>query len=211
MMRFFVKSFLKNIFFVLVIVSLLSFKIDKDESAMVSFLMEYLSIKYDGRKFNDFIYVAAKSQKMYHILDGKVVTEYTVSTAKNGIGEFNGSKKTPSGLHRIREKIGDKVPVGGIIKEKKYTGKIAEIIENPVSVETDDLTTRAMHLEGIEFNLNKGGDNDSYARAIFIHGTPEEGLLGTPASKGCVRMKNKDIVDLYDKTFIGMYVIILNN
>ena len=210
-MRFLVLKIGKMTFVCFVLLSFLSFKNEKDENAMVSFLMEYLSIKYEGRKFTDFIYVAAKSQKMYHIVSGTVEEEYIISTAKNGIGEFNGSKKTPSGLHRIREKVGDGVPIAGIIKDKKYTGKIAQIIESPISVETDDLTTRAMHLEGIEFNLNKGGDNDSYARAIFIHGTPEEGLLGTPASKGCIRMKNKDIVDLYDKTFVGMYIIILNN
>jgi lipoprotein-anchoring transpeptidase ErfK/SrfK len=211
MMRFCAVKTCKVLLYSIITLTFLSFKMDKDESALVTFLMEYLSIKYEGRKFNDFIYVAAKSQKMYHVSDGKIVDEYIISTSKNGIGEFNGSYKTPSGLHRIREKVGDNVPLGGIIKDKQYTGKVAKIIEDPISIETDDLTSRAMHLEGVEFSLNKGGDNDSYSRAIFIHGTPEEGLLGTPASKGCVRMNNKDIIDLYDKTFVGMYVIILNN
>jgi lipoprotein-anchoring transpeptidase ErfK/SrfK len=66
-------------------------------------------------------------------------------------------------------------------------------------------------LEGLEKNVNKGGTIDSYSRSIYIHGTPEEGLIGQPASHGCIRMKNKDVIELFDKVKAGTYVIILNN
>lgn len=183
----------------------------RNHSGMVSFLTEYLSIKYQHHQFNKFLYVAVKQQKMFYIVDNQVVGEYKISTAENGLGSSSGSNKTPSGLHIIREKVGANVPLGGIIKEKVYTGTISKIEPKPVSLGTDIITSRLFHLSGMEPGINKNSPNDSYSRGIMIHGTPEEGLIGQPVSHGCVRMMNDDIIQLYDRINTGTFVVILNN
>jgi L,D-peptidoglycan transpeptidase YkuD (ErfK/YbiS/YcfS/YnhG family) len=98
-----------------------------------------------------------------------------------------------------------------IIKSKMATDSLAEIVLNPKSTNLDLITTRVLHLEGLEDGVNAGSGKDSYGRGIFIHGTHEEGLLGTAASKGCVRMANSDIVELFKDVDVGTYVVILNN
>lgn len=178
---------------------------------MVKFLKEYLAIKYNTQSFDHLLYVAVKQQKMFYIEGDAVLAEYTISTAKNGIGNAYGSRKTPTGLHYVREKVGTDVPLGGIIREKVYTGEISPILEVPETLDGDFITTRLFHLDGAEPGVNKQGDCDSYSRGIMIHGTPEEGLIGQPASHGCVRMKNKDIEQLYTRIKPGIAVIILNN
>lgn len=180
-------------------------------SGMVTFLKEYLSVKYSELEFNDILYVAVKQQKMYYISGNSVLNEYRISTAKNGLGTKLGSQKTPAGLHIVREKVGDSIPLGGIIKEKVYTGQIANILAEPGATSGDLITTRLFHLDGLEPGINKNGDCDSYSRGIMIHGTPEEGLIGNPVSHGCVRMKNKDVKELFGLVKIGTKVIILNN
>ncbi len=181
------------------------------QSAMVDFLMEYLSIKYPDANFDTFIYVAAKRQKLYLIKDGLIADEFTISTASNGIGSALGSFKTPSGLHRIAEKVGDDLPVNTIISKKISTGVLASIDTTGHDTGKDVITTRVLHLEGMEDHINKGGELDSYSRGIFIHGTQEEGRLGSPASMGCIRMANEEIIALFQKVEVDTFVIILNN
>lgn len=178
---------------------------------MVSFLNEYLGIKYPGISLDNYIYVAVKKQKLYLISEGQVIAEHQISTAKNGLGTEKGSMKTPTGLHLIREKIGNELIVGAVIKEKVPTGDIAEIRSENNCSPGDIITTRLLHLEGLEEGLNKGGSNDSYFRGIMIHGTPDEGLIGQPVSHGCIRMKNKAVIQLYNSVSTGTHVIILNN
>lgn len=178
---------------------------------MIEFLTEYLHIKYQHHQFDEFLYVAVKQQKMYFIRDKKVAEEFQVSTAKNGIGSEWGSNCTPTGLHLIREKVGGDVPSGGVIKEKVYTGRVTDIIKEPVSTGSDEITTRLLHLSGLEPGINQNEKRDSYLRGIMIHGTPEEGLIGKPASHGCVRMKNDDIMRLFSQIKTGTLVVILNN
>ena len=90
-----------------------------------------------------------------------------------------------------------------------YSGQIATIYTDQTKSKTDDVTSRILWLEGLEKGLNKGAEIDSYKRYIYIHGTSEEGRLGTPASHGCIRMKNKEVIELYDKIKIGTLVLIL--
>jgi hypothetical protein len=99
----------------------------------------------------------------------------------------------------------------GIIKQKVDTGAKAEAVLQAESTDQDLITSRVLHLTGLEEGINLGGDVDSYNRGIFIHGTHEEGLIGTPASKGCVRMKNADVIDLFERIEVGTFVVILNN
>jgi len=181
------------------------------KSNMVDFLMEYLTMKYDGEVFDEVIYVAAKRQRLYHIKNGEIVGRYVISTSKYGLGCKKNSEKTPLGLHTIYRKFGDDVPEAGIFKERRYTGKQATIISEPKDVDSDDITTRILWLSGKEPGVNAGHNVDSRSRAIYIHGTPEEGLIGQPASHGCIRMLNSEVIALYDAVPQGTPVVILNN
>lgn len=175
------------------------------------FLKDYLSIKYPSKDFKDFIYVGVKRQELYLFRAGKLLKVYAVSTSKNGAGTIAGSEMTPVGLHRINGKYGENVPENGILRHKKFTGELAEIEYKPIPINKDIITTRIITIEGLEPGINKGGKLDSYERRIYIHGTAEEGLIGQPASHGCIRLKNKDVMDLFDLLSNEMYVVILNN
>lgn len=131
--------------------------------------------------------------------------EFPVSTAKNGLGNKEGSFKTPTGLHRIDDLIGGDAPLGMIFVDRKETGKIWDGEKS----EDGLVLTRVITLEGCEENINNGGDVDTLSRYIYIHGSDSEGLIGTPASRGCVGMKNKDIVELFNLSSKGMFVVIV--
>jgi len=182
--------------------------VDNDPS---SFLFDYLEIKYPEESFNDFIYVGIQRQLLHYFKEGKLFKSYPVSTSKHGAGTEVGSNMTPVGLHVIKNKYGDDVPLGGIFSSRRYTGRIAEIQHEAVATGKDEITTRILTLDGQEEGINKGEPNDSYERRIYVHGTSEEGLIGKPASHGCIRMKNKDIVELYKLVKPGMNLVILNN
>jgi len=175
------------------------------------FLKDYLSIKYPSRKFQDFIYVGVKRQELYLFRKGKLIKIYNVSTSKKGAGSVADSEMTPVGLHKVHGKYGAEVPENGILRHKKFYGDIAEIEYEAKPINKDIITTRIITIEGLERGVNKGGKLDSYNRRIYIHGTAEEGLIGKPASHGCIRLKNKDVMELFDLLTKGMFVVILNN
>ena len=159
--------------------------------------------------FNEVLFVSTKNQKLYHIKNKKIVCEYNISSSRYGLGNKNGSNKTPLGLHIIKEKHGDNVPINGKLIGRIFYNQIALIYKDNTISKTDDITSRILWLDGTEEGKNKGGLIDSYNRYIYIHGTSEEGKLGTPASHGCIRMGNKDIIDLYKKVKVGTLVLIL--
>ena len=152
--------------------------------------------------------VAIEAQRLYLMHDGRLLKAYPVSTSAFGPGAQEGSNQTPLGLHQIKQKIGENEPEGMIFKARKPTGRMANIIAEPRDVPEDDVTTRIMWLDGMEPGVNQGGKVDSYKRYIYIHGTPEEGLIGRPASHGCVRMLNADVVDVFNKLPEGTLVYI---
>jgi lipoprotein-anchoring transpeptidase ErfK/SrfK len=123
----------------------------------------------------------------------KIIKSYPVSTSKYGVENRLGSNKTPLGLHQIVSKIGRNAPLGAIFERRRNTGKIAKARNRG-----DLITTRILRLAGLEKGINKGKGVDSFQRCIYIHGTPEEKLIGRPASHGCIRMKNRDIIELFD-------------
>ncbi len=206
---------MKKLGFVFLLLSILAFQKESiavtPQDPLVRFLKEYLKIKYNGVPFAKFIYVAAKRQRLYLIDGDSIVKSYRISTAENGIGNLSGSYQTPEGLHKVAEKVGDGLPVNTVIRSKIATDQRVVPIIKAEKDDTDYITTRVIHLRGLEEGVNAGEDKDSYTRGIFIHGTQEEGLLGTAASKGCIRMSNKDIIDLFDSVEVGTFVIILNN
>ncbi len=184
-------------------------KYEPPSETMASFLSEYLNLKYKDRSFEKYMYVSVKYQRLYLIVNDSTIRKYSISTAKKGIGCKANSNKTPSGLHTTKRKIGEKVPLGGILESRVYSGKIAKILTNKEKADGDYVTTRVMWLQGEEPGINKGRDMDSYNRYIYIHGTPEEGLIGEPASHGCVRMKNKDVIELFSLVDEGTPILIL--
>ena len=160
--------------------------------------------------YKELLYVSVKTQKMYHIINNEVVKTFIISTAEKGIGNIKNSEQTPLGLHSVKEKHGDNTPLNGRMIGRVFYGQIATIYNDSSRSKTDDVTTRILWLSGEEEGVNKGGNVDSYQRYIYIHGTSEEGRLGTPASKGCIRMNNKDVLKLYNKIAVGTKVLILD-
>jgi lipoprotein-anchoring transpeptidase ErfK/SrfK len=175
------------------------------------FIIDYISIKYPSVSMDTLLYVGVERQKMYLFIDGKVEKIYDVSTSRNGAGTKSGSEQTPIGLHVVNGKYGEGLPKGSVLRGKKFTGQIADIQTEPITTGKDDITSRILTIKGLEEGVNKGGDLDSYNRKIYIHGTAEEGLIGQPASHGCVRMRNEDIIELFDIVNEGVNLIILDN
>lgn len=135
-----------------------------------------------------------------------LIRQYPVSTAANGLGERSGSYCTPRGRHRIAEKIGAGAPLYAAFKGREPTGEIWTPALDAADPGRDWILTRILWLEGLEPGRNQGGTVDSHARYIYIHGTNEEHRIGTPASHGCIRMKNADVAELFDLVKVGTEV-----
>jgi len=159
--------------------------------------------------------VKISEQKIYLYNQSELITSYPVSTSRHGIGQEEGSYKTPLGVHCVKEKIGEEANFAEIFLSRESTNSFAAIEHNPVSTDADCITSRILWLQGLEEGLNKscnseGINVDSYSRYIYIHGTHEEGLIGQASSVGCVRMKNDDVMELFEKLYVSSLVIIVN-
>jgi lipoprotein-anchoring transpeptidase ErfK/SrfK len=133
------------------------------------------------------------------LLDGeRVVKRYAVSTARNGLGEKNGSFQTPRGRHIVRAKIGAGQPLGTVFVRRRPTGEVWTPDLYAKYPGRDWILTRILWLSGKEPGKNRLGDVDTMRRYIYIHGSHELAEMGKPGSIGCIRMRNKDIVELYD-------------
>lgn len=205
---------LKKYSYILLIILGFSFTPKKYEGPseldVTLFTAEYLETFHKHAQIQELLFISIKYQKMYLIRYGHIVSDYPISTSRFGVGNKIHSQKTPTGIHWIKNKMGRRTPINGILKGGSYTGEIAEIEYEPISIEKDLVTSRVLWLEGLEWGVNHGKKVDTYDRKIYIHGTPEEGLIGQPASHGCIRMKNNDITELYDLVKKGLYVLILN-
>lgn len=140
-----------------------------------------------------------------------LLCRFPVSTACNGAGETEGSFCTPRGAHRIAQKIGADAPLFAVFKARVATGEIWT-----PQLEADDpgrdwILSRILWLDGLEPGRNKGGNMDSHDRYIYIHGTNEEERIGTPVSHGCIRMRNADVVALFDLVSVDTRVNILED
>ena len=151
------------------------------------------------------------SQQRLFLLDsrGDLIISYPISSSSYGEGQIENSFKTPMGNHIIKEKIGADASKNIIFKERINTGRFAEIYHNDYDSEDDHVTSRILWLEGTEEGFNKGGNVDSFYRYIYIHGTPEEGLIGEKASHGCIRMFNQDVIELFSLVEKGTKVNIV--
>src|SRR5436309_3603929 len=147
------------------------------------------------------IVISTREQKLALLDRGNLMAIYPVSTSKFGLGDWRGSRYTPLGQLEIAKKIGDNVPPGTVFKDRRRTGEIVL----PDSPGRDPIVTRILWLRGLEpQNAN------AFTRDIYIHGTPEERLIGTPASYGCIRMRSSDIISLYGIVGVGAVVSIVN-
>ena len=140
---------------------------------------------------------------------GQLIKRYPVSTAKNGAGELEGSYCTPRGKHIIRAKIGAGQPLNSVFVRRRPTGEIYTPELSAQYPERDWILTRILWLSGCQPGFNRLGDVDTMRRYIYIHGTPEEESIGIPISHGCVRMRNSDMVDLFDRLERGTRVEIV--
>lgn len=155
------------------------------------------------------IRVSVGEQKLYLLNEqGDAEREYSVSTSRYGVGNESGSEKTPLGLHRIKDKIGGSMPVNMVMVGREPKGLLQDCINEGMELPDDVITSRIMWLEGMEPGRNQGGYVDTYNRYIYIHGTSEENKIGTPASIGCIRMLNEDVIELYRLVETGTEVLI---
>ena len=140
--------------------------------------------------------------------DGFLVHEYAVSTAALGVGEQKGSFQTPRGLHVVRAKIGGELPAGAVQKGRRSTEEIctpALMTQNP---DRDWILSRILWLSGCQPGFNRLGCRDTMARYIYIHGTPDSEPIGVPRSHGCIRMRNADVIALFEQVPVGTEVLI---
>ena len=147
------------------------------------------------------IVISTRDQKLAVLDRGNLLATYPVSTSKFGLGDRPGSRFTPLGQLQIAEKIGDNAPPGAVFKDRRRTGEI--VLAN--SPGRDPIVTRILWLRGRESQ-----NANAFARDIYIHGTPEERLIGRPASYGCIRMRSIDIVQLYNVVGLGAAVTIVD-
>ena len=153
------------------------------------------------------IEISITNQELILRDDSGVIKTYKISTSKFGEGSTENSFKTPLGKHEIKKMIGKDVIIGGRFIGRVHTGEVFPIYsDQEIYVKEDVVQSRILWLSGLEDNINKGIGVDSFARYIYIHGTPEEWLLGSKASKGCIRMSNKDVIELFEKVHEGMIV-----
>jgi hypothetical protein len=144
--------------------------------------------------------ISVRDQKLVLLRNGSKVATYPVSTSMFGLGDAWGRMTTPLGYLAVEKKIGDNVPVGAVFHKRRLTGEVLQ----PNAPGRDPITTRIIWLRGLEAQ-----NAHAFQRCIYIHGTPEEKKIGSPASYGCIRMKSKDVAELYDQLPLGSVVQII--
>ena len=176
--------------------------------------------KVSNTEVSNFLLVLPSKQQLLHIVKKNIISTYNISTSKYGLGNQNESFQTPTGLHYIAKKIGHNMPRLTIFKGRKTikNNMTLEDLYNDEKLKSehfenfdDVITSRILRLKGLEMNINLGSNVDSYLRYIYIHGTAHEDQIGKEASHGCVRMLNKDVIELFDNCCEKMLVLISDN
>ena len=155
-----------------------------------------------------YINISIADQRLCLIKNDKQEKSYSISTAKNGAGEKMGSECTPTGWHTIRAKIGDKQPVNSVFIGRRPTGEIYTPELSVKYPQRDWVLSRILWLGGLEPKKNRYGKVDSTWRYIYIHGCPDQLMQGKPESHGCIRMKNAEVIELFNSVDIGLGVLI---
>jgi L,D-transpeptidase YbiS len=144
-----------------------------------------------------------------HDDSGHIVRRYPISSGEKGVGEKNGSFCTPRGRHIVRAKIGAGQPTNTVFVRRRPTGEVYSPALGKQYPGRDWILTRILWLSGCEPGFNRLGDVDTMGRYIYIHGSPDEAVMGKPGSHGCIRMRNADVIDLFDRVPAGTPVDIL--
>ena len=153
-----------------------------------------------------FVVIDSTRQQLHWIdIEGENNRSYPISTAANGMGNRVDSYKTPLGIHRVRQKIGGGQPRGMVFEAREPTGRIVRNLDNR---DQDEITSRILWLDGLERGVNCDGDCDTFSRYIYIHGTSDEKRIGEPVSAGCIRMKNDDVIELFEDIMVNDLVLI---
>ncbi|HLF12848.1 MAG TPA: L,D-transpeptidase [Gammaproteobacteria bacterium] len=159
---------------------------------------QLLSIRVDLRK-----------QQLDLLQRGELLKSFPVSTSKYGAGEVRNSYKTPRGGHVIRAMIGAGQPLGAVFRGRRPTGEIYSAELARAHSDRDWILTRILWLSGTQVGKNRLGNVDTMRRYIYIHGAPDSGQPGVPGSIGCIRMVNRDVVELFDRVTPGTVVHIV--
>jgi len=170
-------------------------------------LIQAISVYTGGKRYAlRVIIVSIAEQLLYHRRRTGVFYTYPVSTAGAGSGNDSGSLKTPLGIHRICARIGEDLPLF-----TAFSGRFPAGIYNPACDDHshDWILTRILWLEGTETGKNRRGRVDTKSRFIYIHGTHDEDRIGTPASHGCIRMRNTDMLEVFEHAHTGEIVRII--
>lgn len=197
MLRYNLNNIIKILLFLVIITSCSSVPVNKNMNKN-NILSNIIAIDPLYKDLPVLLFVDIETQTLTHIEKGTVLKLYKISSSYYGTGSKLNSLKTPLGRHEIYKKIGSNLPINAILKGRVWNGAIADVIKEPIDTEFDHVTSRILWLDGLELGKNKGKGIDSRNRYIYIHGTAEEGLIGTPASDGCIRMYNRDVVELFD-------------
>lgn len=152
------------------------------------------------------ILIDASRQRLFCYENDQLVRDYLISTGKNGLGEQQGSGCTPRGWHAVYAILGQYYPPNSVFVGRQWTGEIYNAALGKQYPSRDWILTRIIQLDGLEEGRNRGGEVDTLSRYIYIHGTPHETTLGVPGSKGCIRMKNDDIIELSEWVSVGTRV-----
>jgi L,D-transpeptidase YbiS len=140
---------------------------------------------------------------------GRVLMETRISTGRKGVGEINGSEQTPRGWHKIRAKIGAGQPENTVFVARRPTGETFAPEMRATYPSRDWILTRILWLSGLEPGRNRLGKVDTMRRFIYIHGCPDEDPMGAPGSRGCVKMRNNELIELFDRVPVGTRVHII--
>ena len=155
----------------------------------------------DRARANTAIIVSVPDQRLVILESGRKMADFPVSTSKFGVGDRPRSYATPLGLLEVASKVGAGAPHGAVFKRRRFTGEVLR----PNARGRDPIVTRILHLRGLHV-----GNARAFDRGIYIHGTPEEGKIGRPASYGCVRMCSRDVVRVFDAAPVGTRINIVN-
>lgn len=148
----------------------------------------------------DLLHISIADQQLYGFSQGKLHITMPVSTAINGVGEVENSHCTPRGKHQIRAKIGANLPINAVLRGRRWTKEIWSTELSQQHPNRDWILTRILWLSGCELGFNRLGNVDSFRRYIYLHGTPDTEPMGIAQSHGCIRLRNTDIIKLFDLT-----------
>ena len=158
-----------------------------------------------------YIKIDIATQRLQLFDEDVVILEWLVSTAYKGVGELAGSGCTPRGWFVIRAKVGKNCPINSVFVGRRFTGEIYSPDYRVRYPQRDWILTRLLWLGGLEPTKNRYGEVDTLRRFIYIHGCPDEEPMGIPLSHGCIRMRNQDIMTLFEQVDVGTRVLIVEH